>query len=95
MITAILFVSVFFAYILLRRRNKWSPTNSPPHPKLHPVFGNIHTLKRLDPVIQFALHTIESQVGKIFRLKLGPKWNLVITDYEKIKVCTHSTFLIR
>ena len=94
MITAILFVSVFFAFILLRRRKKWSPTNSPPHPKLHPIFGHIPTLKRLDPIIQFALHTIESQVGKIFRLKLGPKWNLVLTDYEKIKVQS-STFLIR
>ena len=86
MITAVLFVSVFFVYIFLRRRDKWSASNSPPHPKLHPIFGNIPTLKKLDPVIQFALHTIESQVGKIFRLKLGPKWNLVVTDYEKIKV---------
>ena len=37
-------------------------------------------------IIQLALHTLASQCGKIFRLKLGPKWNLVITDYEKIKV---------
>ena len=86
MITAILFVSVFLAYLYLRRREKWSATNSPPFPKLHPIFGNIPTMKNLDPVVQFALHTIESQVGKIFRLKLGPKWNLVVTDYEKIKV---------
>ena len=43
-------------------------------------------MRKLDPVVQFALHTLESQVGKVFRLKLGPKFNLVLTDYEKKKV---------
>ena len=49
------------------------------------VSGNIPTIRKLDPIIQFAIQTLSRQYGNIFRLKMGPRWMLVVTGYDELK----------
>ena len=62
---------------------------SPPNPPLHPILGNILTMYRLDSVTYLALHSIATKLGSVFKLRLGPNWNLVVSDYDQIKVINH------
>ena len=56
-----------------------------PHPPLHPLLGNVPTLRKLDPIRFLALHTLTSTLGTLFKLKLGLKWVYVATGYDEIK----------
>jgi len=75
---------VLFFIITTKKKNKW-PEPSPPHPPTHTIFGNIPTLRKLDPIIQFAFHELYNQYGKLFRLKMGPRWMLIVAGYEELK----------
>ena len=67
---------------------KWMDP-SPPNPPLHPILGNILTMYRLDSVTYLALHSIATKLGSVFKLRLGPNWNLVVSDYDQIKVINY------
>ena len=48
------------------------------------LLGNIPTLRKLDPIIQFAFHELYNQYGKLFRLKMGPRWMLIVAGYNEL-----------
>ena len=85
MITYLIFIVLFLLIYFLTNRAKSVETTAIPHPPLHPLFGNIQTLKRLDPIRFYALDTLTSKFGTFFKLKLGIKWVYVATGYDEIK----------
>ena len=85
MITYLIFIVLFLLIYFLMNRVKSVETTAIPHPPLHPLFGNIQTLKRLDPIQFYALDTLTSKLGTFFKLKLGIKWVYVATGYNEIK----------
>ena len=57
----------------------------PPGPPMHPIFGNIPTMSKLDPRPQFAFHSIAMEFGNLVRLKMGPKFMLLVSGFEEMK----------
>ena len=57
----------------------------PPGPPMHPIFGNIPTMAKLDPRPQFAFHSIAMEFGNLVRLKMGPKFMLLVSGFEEMK----------
>lgn len=87
MVTLILvIVIVLSSYLLLRKKKVVWLEPSPPHPPLHPLFGNVPALRRLDPIIHYAFKSLGESFGPVLRLKLGKKWNLLVSGFEEIKV---------
>ena len=88
MVTLILVIVIIISsYLFLRRKKDPWDEPSPPHPPLHPLLGNIPTLKKLDPIIHYAFQSLGISHGPVLRLKLGNKWNLLVTGFEEMKVC--------
>ena len=85
MITYLIFIILFFLIYSLLKKGRNAKTHAIPHPPLHPLFGNIQTLKKLDPIQFYALDTLTSKLGTFFKLKLGVKWVYVATGYDEIK----------
>ena len=79
----IFLVSVIFYFAL--KIDVWG-SKAPPHPPLQPIVGNLLMMQKLDSIIHFAFHSLSKSFGNAFRLRLGLKWNLVLTGYEEIKV---------
>merc|ERR1740129_392851 len=85
MITYLIFIILILLIYSLLKKGRTAETHVIPHPPLHPLFGNIQTLKRLDPIQFYALDTLKSKLGSFFKLKLGVKWVYVATGYDEIK----------
>ena len=87
MITQLIFIVLFLLiYLFMRtKRGQEVEETAIPHPPLHPLFGNIQTLKNLDPIQFYALDKLTSKFGTFFKLKLGVKWVYVATGYDEIK----------
>ena len=85
MITYLIFTLPFLLVYFLLKRGQSAETPAIPHPPLHPLFGNIQTLKKLDPIQFYSLDTLTSKLGTFFKLKLGVKWVYVATGYDEIK----------
>lgn len=79
----ILLVTVIFYFAL--KKDVWG-SKAPPHPPLQPIVGNLIMMQKLDSIIHFAFHSLTQSFGNVFRLRLGLKWNLVLTGYDEIKV---------
>ena len=78
-------VSVIFFFAL--KKDVWG-SKAPPHPPLQAIVGNLLMMQNLDSIIHFAFHSLSQSFGNVFRLRLGLKWNLVLTGYNELKVNT-------
>eukprot|EP00090_Calanus_glacialis_P046719 TRINITY_DN9300_c0_g1_i1.p1 TRINITY_DN9300_c0_g1~~TRINITY_DN9300_c0_g1_i1.p1 ORF type:complete len:492 (-),score=90.51 TRINITY_DN9300_c0_g1_i1:97-1572(-) len=74
----------FLSWRLLRKSSSWRG-EVPPGPPMHPIFGNIPTMSKLDPRPQFAFHSIAMEFGNLVRLKMGPKFMLLVSGFEEMK----------
>ena len=80
---------IFLSFFILRfRKSTKNDGNLPPHPPLTPFLGNLPLIAKMtnkEPMIRNVFRTLSSDLGNIFRLKLGSQWLLVVTGFEYVK----------
>ena len=86
MIVFILLASIFLLVLwtLLRKENDTLICGLP-NPYLHPILGNVKDLQS-DPIYHFALDSLTSKLGPVFKLRLFGEWQVFVTGFEEQKV---------
>ncbi|XP_022100317.1 cytochrome P450 1A1-like [Acanthaster planci] len=79
---ALMFIVTFVALLLYQNTRR--PAGFPPGPLALPIIGNVLTFRSSEPVYQIFLQLAE-QYGRVFSLKLGSLWVIVLNDVEDIR----------
>ena len=82
-IITLLSLVLFMLWLKFRERDS---RYSPPNPPVHPIFGNILALQKLDPIFHFALDSLTSKFGPVFKLRLFGEWKIFVTGFVEMKV---------
>ena len=78
----IIFLLVLWTFL----RKEHDPLiNGLANPSLHPIFGNVQDLQS-DSIYHFALESLTSKLGPVFKLKLFGEWQVFVTGFEEQKV---------
>ncbi|XP_038067063.1 steroid 17-alpha-hydroxylase/17,20 lyase-like [Patiria miniata] len=70
--------------VILLYQNTRRPTGFPPGPPALPIIGNVLTFRSSEPIYHI-FGRLAEQYGRIFSLKLGSFWVIVLNDIEDIR----------